>query len=335
MPSTLLLSCLGAVLLSALLVRFMVRVAVLDTPGHRSSHDRPTPKGGGVGVIAAFLLGTPLALRLQGEAISVASACLLAAVGLLALVSWLDDVRQFPPLVKLAAQLAAAASVLWGIWPLPGSWLPGFWPLGLAIGLCWLLFVTNALNFIDGLNGLAGGSMALACLWLGIGLGKPGGLEQTAALLLAAGLIGFLPFNYPRARIFLGDVGSQGAGLAVAAIGLLHWRDGPAHSLLAMPLLLAGILYDVAFTLCRRWRAGERLMQAHRDHLYQLAFRSGIPAWRIALLHWGFVLWGGAIARALQSGLITVITAILLALLPQLAWTGLVLRAARRLPGRW
>ena len=301
-------------LLSALLVWVMIRVAILDTPGHRSSHDRPTPKGGGVGVVVSFLA----AMAILHPALS-----LLAAVALLALVSWLDDVRQFPPIVKLAAQVAAALLIL------VGTHLP---PLGLAMGFCWLMFVTNALNFIDGLNGLAAGSMALASLF--IGLTAPTSLENAAGCMLAAGLLGFLPFNYPRARIFLGDVGSQAAGMAVAAFGLLRWQDPLPWSILVMPLLLFGILYDVALTLFRRLLAGDRLTEAHRGHLYQLAFRTGVPAPLVALLHWGFVLWGGLLAwlwlrRAPEL-------AVALAVMPQLAWSAFVLLRARSAAiGRW
>ncbi len=288
----------------------MIGVAVLDTPGHRSSHDRPPPKGGGVGVMTAFLLGAAW-LGVGGT--------MLVGIVLLALVSWLDDLRQFPPLVKLAAQAMAAALVLLGIGRLPGD--PWF---TIPLGFGWLIVVTNALNFIDGLNGLAAGSMAIACLCVG----APG----AAPLLLAASLVGFLPFNYPRARIFLGDVGSQSAGLSVAAFGLLRWQDDAAFgSMLAMPLLLSGILYDVGFTLCRRWRASERLLEAHRGHLYQVAFRSGVPAPWVAALHWGFVLWGGGCALTLRLGWMPTpaLTALVLALLPQFAWTAFVIRRAR------
>ena len=221
-PTALLLLCVAAALLSAIVVRAMIGVAVLDVPGHRSAHSRPTPKGGGVGVMAAFLLGLPLAQWLQAGAQGRASLCLLGAAGCMAVFSWLDDLRQFPPISKLLVQVAAALLVLGGILPLPGH------AAGLVAGFCWLLFVTNALNFIDGLNGLAAGSMALACLFIGLVVPGAGRLEADAACLLAAGLLGFLPFNMPRGRIFLGDVGSQGAGLVVAALGLLHWRDAPA-----------------------------------------------------------------------------------------------------------
>ena len=320
-PLTLSLLCLAAALLCGVLVRVMIRLAVLDTPGPRSAHDRPTPKGGGVGVIVAFLLGLPLAGWLHGGTSWRALACLVAAVALLALVSWLDDLRQFPPLVKLAVQAAAAILVLGGIGPLPGG------AIGLAAGFAWLLFATNALNFIDGLNGLAAGSMALACLF--VGLPEPATLVGYGGCLLAAGLLGFLPYNMPRAQIFLGDVGSQGAGIAVAAFGLLRSTQPTPDATLIMPLLLGGILYDVAFTLCRRLLAGEALLHAHRGHLYQVAFRGGIAAPTVAVLHWGFVVWGGILGVAMTDAKLSMRAVLLLAALPQLVWTLTVIRRAR------
>jgi hypothetical protein len=115
---------------------------------------------------------------------------------------------------------------------------------------------------------------------------------------------------------------------------LLRWQDPLPWSVLVMPLLLFGILYDVGLTLLRRLLAGDRLTEAHRGHLYQLAFRTGVPAPLVALIHWGFVLWGGLLAgfwlrRA--PGL-----AVLLAVTPQLAWTTFVLLRARSTPiGPW
>ena len=318
-PAMLLLYGGGAVL-SALLARAMIRAGPLDTPGPRSAHAAPVPRGGGVGVMAAFLLGVPIAAWLHGGVPAWPMAGLLGGTALLAAVAWIDDVRQFPPAAKLLAQIVAISVVLWGIGALPaGGW-------GRALGFAWLLFATNALNFIDGLNGLAGGSMALCALFIGLTAASP--LQQGAGCLLAAGLLGFLPFNMPRARLFLGDVGSQGAGLAVAALGLLRWQQAGHGDMLVMPLLLSGILYDVAFTLCRRALAGETLWQAHRGHLYQIASRSVMPAWMVALLHWAFVLWGGVLALALCHQEVAVTTAILLIAAPQLVWTCILWRGA-------
>ena len=146
--------------------------------------------------------------------------------------------------------------------------------------LGWILFATNAMNFIDGLNGLASGVAAIAGLFLALIAALAGGwFVYFAALLLAAGLIGFIPFNFPRARIFMGDVGSQFCGFVLAVLGVAASRfESVEMSFLLVPLLLSGVLYDVAFTLGRRILAGERVTVAHRGHLYQVANRAGMTA---------------------------------------------------------
>ena len=112
--------------------------------------------------------------------------------------------------------------------------------------------------------------------------------------MLAAGLIGFLPFNYPRARIFLGDVGSQFAGFVLAVLGVASSRfQGIDLPFVTVPLLLSGVLFDVAFTLVRRASAGENLARAHRGHLYQVAQRAGMDARLVSAVHWGFTVTGG------------------------------------------
>jgi UDP-GlcNAc:undecaprenyl-phosphate GlcNAc-1-phosphate transferase len=151
-------------------------------------------------------------------------------------------------------------------------------------------------------------------------------------MLLAAGLIGFLPFNFPRARIFMGDVGSQFCGFVLAVLGVAAARFGAVEmSFLIVPMLLSGVLFDVAFTLVRRTLAGERVTQAHRGHLYQVAVRSGMDARAVAMLHWGFAALGGICALGFvyaPSGVKPLLPPLLL--LPQLAWLGYVAAIARR-----
>ena len=325
------LLCLSATLLSVMLVRQMIRLAVMDVPDGRSAHDRPTPRGGGVGMVACVLLGVPafLALSPSPRDRLPAAVLVLVAVLLLAAVSWLDDVRQFGFRAKLGAQGVASLLMVGAVLPTLPAW--PLWvlaPLALA-GVAWLMLATNAVNFIDGLNGLAAGSVALVCLrvaaagWM---LGDP--LLAALASMAACGLIGFLPFNYPAARIFLGDVGSQVCGLLAGGFAILLLADDPRSWIaLSVPLMLAGILWDVLFTLLRRLAACERLTQAHRGHLYQVAARAGVPAAGVALLHWSFVIWGGLSAAAFAT---RPLAAILATLLPQLAWTAFVRRRAAR-----
>ncbi|MEJ0046834.1 MAG: undecaprenyl/decaprenyl-phosphate alpha-N-acetylglucosaminyl 1-phosphate transferase [Rhodospirillales bacterium] len=317
---------LGLAALSAVLVRVMISVGALDIPVDRSSHAVPTPKGGGVGIVAAYAAGTIWSLRGADGWTE------LAAVLALACVSYVDDVRNWPFAVKLVAQLAAALAVMgcghvvFGV-ALPGA---GVLPLGLAgvaLTLGWLLFVTNAVNFIDGLNGLAAGCTLVACL---LAAAASPHLLFYPAGALAAGIVGFLPFNYPRARIFMGDVGSQVCGFLLADFSVL--AAGDARASLVVPLALLPILADVAFTLARRALQGARLTQAHRGHLYQVAQRSGVAAARVSALYWGFSAWGGVCG--LLAGRLAAAwgapVACGAALLPLLPWALYVARRAKQ-----
>ncbi len=335
-----LLFCAVLAGVSAALVRGMIRVRLLDAPDARKAHDQPTPKGGGVGIVAAFLIGIAVLYgfasfsRLaNGYFIGV----IVASVAI-ALVSLADDLWSFPFTVKLAAQIAAASAALVSglyvhLFNLPGIGLVDAPDIGMAITLVWILFTTNALNFIDGLNGLAAGVTLIAALFLAtIGALSGGWFVYFASLLLAAGVIGFLPFNFPRARIFMGDVGSQFCGFVLAMLGVAASRfEITPLSFTLVPMLLAGVLYDVAFTLVRRALAHENLTQPHRGHLYQLAHRCGINAAAIAVLYWAFTAWGGLCCLLfLRVPQASRPVALLLCLAPQPVWTLFVLRRARR-----
>ena len=322
-----LITCTVAMALaSAAMVRAMIGRGALDVPGARSSHDTPTPRGGGIGPVATLCTGLVAAMVILPGAIRPAAGLLLACL-VLAAVSHRDDVRQGDFRVKLAGQLAAALIVVTcGLtWPHPQAGLAV--AMAAVMGVAWLIFATNAMNFIDGLNGLAAGSMLLGSLAIALVAGP--GWIGCAALALAAGLAGVLPFNDPKARIFLGDVGSQPCGFAVAALGLAlgsgGWSAHAVHAALLAPFLFFGIYADVFFTLLRRARAGERLTQAHRGHLYQLAQRSFLPAWAVALVEFGFVgigwtAWHLWPANPLASVAVLVV--------PQVIWAVAVLRRA-------
>jgi UDP-GlcNAc:undecaprenyl-phosphate GlcNAc-1-phosphate transferase len=207
--------------------------------------------------------------------------------------------------------------------------------LGLPLTASWILFVTNAVNFIDGLNGLASGCAAIACVFLAGAVGPSApGLVFAPCVLLVAGILGFLPFNYPRAQIFMGDVGSQFCGFLLAVLGVAaSTLAKPTLSALLMPMLLLPILLDVALTLLRRARDGELLTQAHRGHFYQVANRAGLPAWAVTLIYWGMAAWCGLCGLALDQsnpaiGLRDL--PLLVALMPSAAWAAYVVRIARR-----
>ncbi len=336
----------GLAIFSGIIVRIMISVGVPDRPDARKAHSQITPKSGGVGIVCAFILGVLLLYR-YGQVSRLAENYfigVIAAAILMAAISLLDDLLDISFLIKLATQfIAAAAAVASGLWlhvlALPYYGAADIGWLGVPLTIFFLLYITNAMNFIDGLNGLASGATFIACLFLAGIAGVYGGFfVYTAALLLAGGVLGFLPFNFPKAKIFMGDVGSQFCGFMLALFGIAAARfEGAPLSFLLVPLLLSGVLYDVTFTLIRRLSAGENIARAHHGHLYQVARRAGVDASVVAALHWGFVIIGG-------------ITAILFLSVPpgwrlpvvfppvavQLAWTSYVIWRARRSGlGRW
>jgi UDP-GlcNAc:undecaprenyl-phosphate GlcNAc-1-phosphate transferase len=328
--------CAALACVSALTVRAMISARVMDMPNARSSHARPTPKGGGIGVVVAFLLGISV---LYGTATFARLADpyfrgVILGSAAIAIVAFLDDLHEWPFTVKLAAQLGAAllaigSGLYVSVFNLPqiGAVYIGWGGAVITVG--WVLFATNAMNFIDGLNGLAAGTALVACAFLAfIAQEQQGWFVYFASLLLAAGLAGFLPFNYPRARIFLGDVGSQFSGFVLAVLGVAAARfQLIPMSFLLVPMLLSGVLFDVAFTLGRRALAGERLARAHRGHLYQVAQRSGMDARWVAALHWGFALLGGLASLSFEHAPAN--WKPLALLVPQLIWLGYVVQRTR------
>ena len=338
--------CAVLALVSASVVRGMIGVGLMDRPDARKAHDRPIPKGGGVGVVVAFMVGI-VVLYAVAEFSRLADPYfrgVIVASAAIAAVAFLDDTQEWPFWVKLGAQVGAALlAVQSGLVVLSVN-VPVMGTVGLGIlavpaTVAWILFVTNAVNFIDGLNGLAAGSCALACAVLaGVAASHGGWFVYFASLLLLSGLVGFLPFNFPRARIFLGDVGSQFCGFVLAVLGVAAARfQGVELSALLVPMLLFGVLWDVGFTLVRRALMRERVTEAHRGHLYQVAARAGVPAAGVALVHWGFVLWGGGcVAVFLGASGLWRAGAPLLVVAPQLVWTAWVVRrAGEKGIGRW
>ncbi len=331
----------GLAIFSAIIVRIMISIGVPDRPDARKAHAQTTPKSGGVGIVAAFLLGVVLLYR-YGQVSRLAEGYfigVIAAAVLMAAISLLDDILDISFVIKLATQLVAAlAAVAAGLvvhsLALPHYGVVDIGWAGVPLTVFFLLFVTNAMNFIDGLNGLAAGVTLIACLFLAGIAGIYGGFfVYTAALLLAGGVLGFLPYNYPRGKIFMGDVGSQFCGFMLALFGVAATRfEG-----VALSFLLSGVLYDVTFTLIRRILARENIARAHNGHLYQVARRAGADARAVAAIHWGFAVIGGLTAIAFLDTTAWERIAIGLApLAVQLAWTDYVIRRARAAGiGKW
>ncbi|MFT3756765.1 MAG: lipopolysaccharide biosynthesis protein [Pseudoxanthomonas sp.] len=256
--------------------RYALHRQMLDQPGERRSHVVATPRGGGIAIVIALLLGGMWLLHaypVQRNQL----AAFLAGLALVAGIGWWDDHRPLSPWSRLAVQ-AVAAGLLAG-----ASWMGGgeLWQVAVAFLLA--MFLVNAWNFMDGINGLATSQALIAATSLALVLPSP---WNGLAAALAAACAGFLPFNFPKARIFLGDVGSGSLGYALAGLlvtaqpaGLVAW----AWALL--PVSVFAI--DAGFTLSWRILKGERWWTPHVEHVYQrVAKRHG--HFKVTLAYAGF-----------------------------------------------
>lgn len=240
------------------------RYQVIDDPNWRSSHTTSVPRGGGI----AIAIGTTVALGLAPGVPSALRAGLLV-VGLgVGAVGLADDLtRGTSPMLRLVAIVAAAAVSL--IWLDPASastWLARLVVIALCLG--WVASYVNAFNFMDGINGISAGQVVVvagqvtvaALLWEERGL-------ATAGLIIAASALAFVPFNFPKARMFLGDVGSYLLGGLVAGLVIAAVAAGiPVDAAATGAALYAG---DTFVTLVRRVRRGKAWHEAHREHVYQ------------------------------------------------------------------
>lgn len=274
-------------------------------PNERSSHTVPTPRGGGLAVIAAILLvwAALAAARIVEPRVVLIG---LSATGL-AVVSWIDDRRGLAPVIRLFAQAAAVAL---GVFALPAGGgvlkpLLGSIAALVLAALAWLWFV-NLFNFMDGIDGLAGGEAAAIGIGLAliaaIGAGLDPGLAALAGAVVGAA-IGFLVWNWAPARVFLGDVGSVPLGYVLGFLLLGAGLSGHWRAALILP---AYFLADASLTLARRLLRGERIWVAHREHLYQRAVQRGLGhagvSGRVLVADGGLVLcawmaengWGAA-----------------------------------------
>ena len=251
------------------------RRGLLDQPGKRRSHTRPTARGGGIGIVVAVLLCAIPALALLPDAWSPAVVIVLAlALLAVAAVGWRDDHADLPALPRFAVHLlAASAAGVMLLWSAADAG-PEWWPWLLVIVIVFAGSI-NAHNFMDGIDAI----LALQALFVLIGYAL---LAQSvhqvalaaACLASAAACLGFLIFNLPPARIFMGDVGSGMLGLLIAVLaGLLVQRA--SYMLWACAILPSAFLTDAALTLASRVLAHKRWYTAHREHLYQWMVRAG------------------------------------------------------------
>jgi Fuc2NAc and GlcNAc transferase len=262
-----------AVIATGLMRRYALQRNLIDVPNSRSSHALPTPRGGGVAIVIAFFAAA-LLLAVLGLMDARTLGALLIGGSAMALVGFLDDRWHLRASVRFGVHLAAA---LWAVILLGGipesalaNWgLHGVW-IGGLIAVLALVWITNLFNFMDGLDGIAGTEAVFvsgAGAWLNWCEGGAPGL--TAAMVcLAATSLGFLGWNWPPARIFMGDVGSGFLGFSLSVLGLAASQKGIFP--IEIWAILGGVfLVDATVTLIRRVVRGDKWFEAHRTHAYQ------------------------------------------------------------------
>lgn len=316
-----------------LLRRYALRRSVLDIPNDRSSHTVPTPRGGGVAIVLAFLAGMLMLRGLHRISWSLAVA-LLGAGAIVAVVGFIDDHRHIAARWRLLAHFTAAA------WAL--AWLGGLPPMSIggaiqdlgivgdilaAVALVWLL---NLYNFMDGIDGIAGIEAVTAC----VGAIVVYSASQDAthawypAALLAAAVLGFLVWNFPPAKIFMGDAGSGFLGITLGVLALDAAIRRPDW-LWSWIILLGAFVVDATVTLFFRMSRGEKLYEAHRSHAYQHAAQRYRSHRKVTLAVGAInLLWLLPIALLAGTGRLDGLLATVIGYVP-LVWLALAYGAGR------
>ncbi len=330
-----------SLVLSPVCARVGERLGIVDWPGGRRQHSRPTSRLGGVALYVAFVATVALSQALPVPRLDPNEPrrvlALLAGTSIVFLVGLLDDVLDLPAWAQFLGQLLAAAVGVWGLIfieyvnnpfsedPQARIYFPRWFAVGLS--LFWLLGVTTTVNWLDGLDGLAAGVVAIASLVLfanaAFRLQPPQASVALLPLALSGACLGFLPHNFHPARVFMGG-GAYTIGYALGALSII----GGAK--VATVLLVIGVpALDVAYLILRRMRRGGRPHVGGRDHLHFRLLDRGWPQRRIVLGYYAFCAFFGALALALPPRQYK-----LLALLALGALSLAVLLRAERLPRR-
>lgn len=312
-----------AAVLTWLIRGLALRKALVDRPNERSSHTVPVPRLGGAAFVPVVLLGFVL-FRESGRGAGIEVAVIGGSLALY-VVSLIDDVRSLPTGIRFAVQFLAALGMLfmlWRAWPsafasvrihhfsvldaLPAVLLPpssGFWLLSI-----WIVGVINIYNFMDGIDGIAGLQAVVAGLaWAIFGSIHYSSFSAVLGGCAAAGALGFLFFNWSPAKIFMGDAGSTVLGYIFATLPLVFVVEArssvrPELALTTGAFILWPFLLDGVFTILRRLKNGENILQAHRSHLYQRLVIAGKSHQHVTLVYGGLAISGALLGGWILSG---------------------------------
>ena len=288
-----------ALVLTPLVRSWSVRAGFLDQPGERKVHAAPMPTGGGFAVALAFFAGLWGASVLPGAPAREVNVALSLVGGIALLLGWLDDRFALPAWVKLAVQ-AGCGFLLHGFGfgidkltnPFGGAPLQLPEAGGMLVDVIWVLAIANAINLSDGLDGLAAGIVAISGTALvAVAANHADGSVVWVGALLVGAALGFLRSNFPPAKIFLGDTGSQFLGMMMAALALIENNKGPAAVTLLLPIVAMGLpIIDSGLAFLRR---RGRIFRADQEHLHHRLLHLGLTQRQaVSLLYFGCAYLG-------------------------------------------
>ena len=325
---------LSAGVLTPLFATWAHRRNFLDVPNHRSSHVVATPRIGGAALVSSVLAGIGV-LYSVGAGISRDAAVVLAGAVAIACLGLVDDFWKLSALARLLVHAAVGTCVVLIVGPAPLPWVSaGSW-VASCLTVLWIVALTNAYNFMDGIDGIAGAQALVggigwtAVAWLG-------SVPDIAALglMLTGASAGFLLHNWHPAKVFMGDAGSGFFGFLFAALPLLA-PPGRMSFVWCAALLMWPFLFDTTFTLLRRARRSENLLSAHRSHIYQRLVLTGYSQRDVTLVYAGLALLGALAAISVEArGPIPPAASVVLILVAggALWWTLIAREAATKRP---
>ena len=287
-----------------LIRRYAHKRNVLDHPNQRSSHVVPIPRGGGLAIVA-LVLGVGMCFVIQAEVNRRLIYLLCGAI--IAWLGWRDDLHSLSPRLRFIVQGIVAAVSIWWLGYFKFVTIPMFGELqlgiiGIVITFLWIIGLTNAYNFMDGIDGMAGGvalSAGIGWMWLASNMDNP--FVFWIALVITASSLGFLGHNWSPAKIFMGDVGSTFLGYSFAVLPMIASDQG-GDALLLGTLLMWTIIMDAGVTFIGRLFRHENVFAPHRSHLYQRLVMAGYKHETVSALYIVLTLLAGLLSYEWSQG---------------------------------
>ncbi|MCM3636806.1 undecaprenyl/decaprenyl-phosphate alpha-N-acetylglucosaminyl 1-phosphate transferase [Sporosarcina luteola] len=311
---------IASIILTPLVIKFAFRIGAVDHPNYRKVHASVMPRIGGIAIFGAFVIGYLLLTPSDEHAIGI----LVGAV-IIIITGFLDDMLEITAKAKLFGQLAAAIVVVtWGGLQIEFINLPFFGPfdfgyLSIPITILWIIGITNAINLIDGLDGLAAGVSTIALISITVMAMIMGDVFVVAtAAILAASTLGFLFYNFHPAKIFMGDTGALFLGYMISVLALLGFKNVAVVSLI-IPIIMLGVpISDTFFAIVRRVRMKQPISAPDKSHLHHCLLRAGFSHRQTVMIIYGLAILFGVAAvlfsQATVWGAIVLIAVMLIAI---------------------